>query len=371
MEPDVNWIIVFRGIAIAEMLLLLGLLLKRKEQSIALRLSQLFVACVVCYLVSEAYRPDFIDQRPPFIWYALVGPAMAIPALFWGLARAVFLDGFEWGKKEWWVFGVYEFTAVAFLGADYYWKFELGNRHAGFMMFPVLMQIGLALWTLYIIIESWRVDLMERRRRLRLIAALIIASYTLFTLMFELTGVNTEREASTLLIHHIAIALLGFITLLWLGQISVDHLYSLAIDAEPTTGETQAETREGEPPASREMIADWETHLDHIRNERLYALENMTIAKLAELLSVPEYRLRKQIVQTTRFKNFNQFLNHFRIEEAARRLVSEKEHQVPILTVALDVGFRSLPSFNRSFREHYQMTPSEYRKSALIRQTVN
>jgi AraC-like DNA-binding protein len=36
---------------------------------------------------------------------------------------------------------------------------------------------------------------------------------------------------------------------------------------------------------------------------------------------------------------------------------------VPILTVALDAGFGSIGPFNRAFKAHTGLTPSEYRRS--------
>ena len=368
METNIDWLIAARAIAVAETALILALLLKQRENTVVLRLSQLIASCVLCYILSEAYRPASIQVQPPFIWYILVSGAAAIPALYWALARAVFYDDFEWGKKEWAVVSVYQVGWMSFLGLDYFWKFELGLDHKGFMVVPLIMQGALALWALYIVTESWRIDLMQSRRRLRLVTVFIIGGYTLLSLIFESTGVNRSREELVMLIHTGSIAAMGFIVLFSFGRINIADFFLLAAE---TTKEAGAATLDSEePPPEDKLIAEIPTHIPNwdqllarIQKERLYAGENITIAKLADLLSVPEYRLRKQIVQSMRYRNFNQFLNHFRIEEAADRLKSEKERKTPILSIAMDVGFRSLPSFNRSFKEHYLMTPSEYRKS--------
>lgn len=363
METNLNWVVVFRTLGIAELMLIVGLTLKAKEQTVILRLTQLFVTCAICYLLSEIYRPDSISIRPPFAWYALIFIAMAIPALCWLIARVIFVDDFRWGKLEWWVVGPYQVSSGLFLVADYVWKFELGREHAGILALPVILLIGLVLWTLFIVIESWRIDLVEHRRRLRLLAVSIVGGYTLLSLTVELSGINSARNDSIILFHTFAIAALAFVALLVFGQISTEWLQL------PNRPQPELPTAETPDHNSKEiedssgLIPDWERHLAMIRDQRLYALENMTISKLAELLSVPEYRLRKQIVTTTQFKNFNQFLNHFRIEEAASRLRSDDQKHLPILTIALDVGFRSLPSFNRSFKDQFAKTPSEYRKS--------
>jgi len=100
-------------------------------------------------------------------------------------------------------------------------------------------------------------------------------------------------------------------------------------------------------------MSDGQTYSDH----------NLRIADLAAKLKVPEYQLRRTINRSLGYQNFNQFVNRYRIEAAAGRLLAEPRTQV--LTIALDVGFRSISSFNTAFRAQYQMTPTDYRKQPL------
>jgi AraC-like DNA-binding protein len=80
-------------------------------------------------------------------------------------------------------------------------------------------------------------------------------------------------------------------------------------------------------------------------------------------VSVQEYRLRRLINQSLHYRNFNQFLNHYRIEEAARRLLDPAEEHIPISSIALDVGYASLSSFNKAFKDTHGVTPSTWRAS--------
>lgn len=57
--------------------------------------------------------------------------------------------------------------------------------------------------------------------------------------------------------------------------------------------------------------------------------------------------------------SFVNFLNEYRLAEAARQLRSTDEK---ILTIAHNVGFDSLSNFNRQFKLRYMMTPREYRR---------
>jgi len=102
--------------------------------------------------------------------------------------------------------------------------------------------------------------------------------------------------------------------------------------------------------------------LQRMKSERLYADHDLRVSTLAALLGLPEYQLRRKINSQLGYRNFNQFVNRFRIEEAAARLLEES--RTPILTIALDVGFRSISSFNTAFQGHFGVTPSTYRSNS-------
>lgn len=76
-------------------------------------------------------------------------------------------------------------------------------------------------------------------------------------------------------------------------------------------------------------------------------------------MQLPIDRLREVINKELGHRNFNQFMNQYRIDEVSRRIQEEKN--LPILSIALDVGFRSLSSFNVAFKQTHDMTPSDFR----------
>jgi len=80
---------------------------------------------------------------------------------------------------------------------------------------------------------------------------------------------------------------------------------------------------------------------------------------LAQKLELPEYKTRSLINQTLGYRNFNDYINQLRIADASERLVSDPE--APILNIALDVGYRTLSSFNRAFKEIHSLNPTDYR----------
>lgn len=101
--------------------------------------------------------------------------------------------------------------------------------------------------------------------------------------------------------------------------------------------------------------------------ERAYRREGLTIGSLSARLGVPEYRLRQLINEGLGHRNFNAFLNGYRIEDAKTALADPEQRDVPVLTIAMDAGFQSLGPFNRAFKASTDLTPTEFRRLALAR----
>ncbi len=99
--------------------------------------------------------------------------------------------------------------------------------------------------------------------------------------------------------------------------------------------------------------------------ERLYAREALTIAQLASLLDTQEHVLRRVVNHGLGFRNFNDFLHTHRLKEAADRLGDPQGRRIPVLTIALEVGYGSIGPFNRAFKERFGVTPTEYRRQNL------
>jgi len=92
--------------------------------------------------------------------------------------------------------------------------------------------------------------------------------------------------------------------------------------------------------------------------ERLHRDMGLTRAKLARKLAVTEATLSR-VANTCFRQNVSMLINHHRVEEAKERLAKEL---TPITVIAFEVGFASIPSFNRVFKQFSHMPPSEYRQ---------
>ena len=114
-----------------------------------------------------------------------------------------------------------------------------------------------------------------------------------------------------------------------------------------------------EPEADHAALA----RLDVLMNEQeIWRQEGLTITKLVDQVGIPEYRLRRLINKALGHRNFSAYLNGYRIQAARAALRDPDKKRLPVLTIALDLGFGSIGPFNRAFKDATGMTPTEFRR---------
>jgi AraC-like DNA-binding protein len=100
----------------------------------------------------------------------------------------------------------------------------------------------------------------------------------------------------------------------------------------------------------------------HIMNEeKPYLDAGLSLQKLAQRLGITKEDL-SQVINEQLNKNFKNFLNEYRIQEAKEKLLDPKENQFVLLKIAYDVGFNSKSVFNASFKKFTGMTPTQFKK---------
>lgn len=100
-----------------------------------------------------------------------------------------------------------------------------------------------------------------------------------------------------------------------------------------------------------------------VEEDQVFRKEGLTIAGLAKRLGAQEYKVRQLINAQLGFRNFNAFLHHFRIDEAQRTLRDPAQAHLGVAEIAYQVGYRSLATFNKAFKETTGQTPTEFRAS--------
>ena len=98
-----------------------------------------------------------------------------------------------------------------------------------------------------------------------------------------------------------------------------------------------------------------------MQETKIYCNANLTLNDLSSAVEIPARKL-SQLIKAQYQKNFYEFINAYRVEEAKRMLKSTEYRYRTIMEVYLDAGFNSKSVFNEFFKNAENMTPSEYKK---------
>lgn len=101
-----------------------------------------------------------------------------------------------------------------------------------------------------------------------------------------------------------------------------------------------------------------------IRNNKYYRDADLDIRKLASLLQLPYHQLSRYI-NSKHQKNFNEFINGFRIEEVVQALTTEQQNSYTIMGIAQKAGFNSSSAFYAAFRKEVGTTPKLFLQSKM------
>ncbi len=109
---------------------------------------------------------------------------------------------------------------------------------------------------------------------------------------------------------------------------------------------------------------DLEKLMSYMKTEKPYLEPNLIIQELAERTSITQRRL-SYIINTEFNKNFFDFINGYRINEAKALLAKPEAAKKTILEILYEAGFNSKSVFNSIFKKQTGCTPSEFKKNYL------
>lgn len=341
---------ILRGAGIGLLILAATLLIRDHRHTVAGRLGAVFVLSVVAYILCPV-----MVVRWQIAWWGLPVylVCFTIAGWFWLFARAWFVDDF---RLRWW-HGLLILALVAIYG----WRFIFPPGgvlpHSGVPtdtavhLFSRAVAIAVVIAALGQALLGRSDDLVESRRRLRAWFVFVIGGHMALVVAAEVSVPDGRRLPVAEMVNLIAIAIEAGAFVAFAVRMR-EELFAAAAPPAPA-----ARLRPVEDPDAALAAAI----LRHFEEEEGYRQSGLTIGGLAETLSVPEYRLRRAINRRLGFRNFPQFLNAFRVQAAQAWLRDPDKARLPILTVALDLGYNSVGPFNRAFKEATGMTPAAFR----------
>ncbi len=334
--PDL--LIAALSFSLAQVALGLALLLRQPGWGIRERLYTLLMLAITAYLCMPLVSGTVFEIPATTL-------QTAAPGAFYLFSASVFDDDF---RLRPWQLGLVCFTVlmplVGMLAPEApRWLFFTLPQGVEFVL------LGLTLW---VVSRHWRTDLVEARRRLRLGFVGLNGGYLLLLIFSR--EILFPGAAWLATWEYLPPALLLFLINLFLLE------YRSGLLFQPT--EKPAAPEAPAVKVAPELLARLEQHM---QAETAWRQMGLTLGELASQIEVPQYRLRQAINGGLGYRNFSDFLNSYRVREAAERLSSPADAQLPVLTIAMDAGFRSLSSFNKAFKAVHQQTPTAWRRAHL------
>jgi AraC-like DNA-binding protein len=227
-----------------------------------------------------------------------------------------------------------------------------------------IAMLGFIAATLWEMARGWPDDLVEPRRAVRRWVALGIGLYAAVAVVVELAVRGRQVGALLPALHVLGIGCISLALAVLIARRSLGVILGLESAAPEVAAIPDAPVPQPGGGAAHHPPSAALARLTHAMSEQhAYRREGLTLATLAETLGMGEAALRSLINQELGYRNFNDFLHHYRLQEASARLISE---DLPILSIALECGYGSIGPFNRAFRQRLGMTPTEYRAAARM-----
>ena len=102
-----------------------------------------------------------------------------------------------------------------------------------------------------------------------------------------------------------------------------------------------------------------------MEKSKLYLDPSLNLAMLSQHTGISQ-KVISAVLNQYVHKSFNEFINEYRVEEFKRRILEPGLEHLTIAGIALDCGFNSQATFQRTFKQFTGMSPSEYRVSLFV-----
>ncbi|RHX82993.1 helix-turn-helix transcriptional regulator [Leptospira stimsonii] len=316
------------------------------------KIAVFFIISILSYLILNL---DVNVQIPPMVRNFLFLSVLALPFFYWLITLAAFEDHFE--IKNWfWVLLAGKLILSTIATYPTLGQISLrgpveSEKILSTILLPSILSLGFVLTAIIQTYIGRKYDLVESRRTLRQIHILISGTVIALNIFSHLFLRGKELSEILDLINGV---------LAWGLILAFQFLMFELKDGliQKKAGIVEEEKPPADPILQKKLI-------DSFEKDKIYRSEGLTIRSLAEELQVHEYKLRRLINGNLGFRNFNDFLNRYRIQEACEILLDPNKDEIPVIRIAMDLGYQSLGPFNRAFKELTTFTPTEYRKNRM------
>jgi len=365
-------------------LVLIGLLLFRYIRK--RNISDLFLALILLIVCYEqiCYTVGFMGWYNAFqntkINYWLIPMALGLAPMLFFYVKTSTSSGFKW-KKIYWLHFMPALVLILYRLSIYTYDAlqpGFGDTQNGYLKIhldepiiqPILMIAEFAVMLLYL---AFTFQLfVGYRQKIKLFFSntykyelnWILTFLVIFSVLFIYEAVQDVVGALITELHYTQRWWLNLLLAVATIFIGVKGYFT---DTEKLKNLNFNATSMPSPPADqqdRPVASELElnTLRDFMESEKPYLDPELNLNDLATLANMNRSQL-SQLINSGFKKNFNDFVNEYRIEAVKHQLSEGKHKQLSLLGIAYECGFNSKATFNRVFKKLTNTSPTDYLKS--------
>jgi len=334
-----------RFLAVGQLSLLCHYILS-KNQNLSSALAVSVNICLCAYLLLTAPIPDhyYGILRGILLFFTEVAPY-----LLWLLVLLHFKDNFQPTKWSIWIKVSIGLMLLWFI---YFFGYIKGS--GSFHQVNHVIQLFFIIHIIYVAVQEFPDDLVQARRNARLVTIICTCIYLILILILEL-GNAAIRDSSIFSLVNAGLVLVSTSFFSW-------HYFNNRFTEKTKTASIEEiKDDDNYPPSIPLVFKNFYQQLNQLMQDGFYTETQLSIKQLANKLKMPEHQLRELINKHLGFRNFSDFLSSYRIPAACVQFEDITFIRKPILTIALELGYGSIATFNRTFKAQKGMTPKEYR----------
>jgi len=337
--------LILRGGTFGILLLVIARLVRRQDFTVLCATGILFCITGLVEIILNA--PPVIEMLATESFFVVAFQQLHFISLWW-FVLTLFDDRFRWRVGHFWpvAAAVPLVAGASFAAGDWRWYFTAAL---------VVMNSTLLALIIHRALRNRASDLVDERRSFSLALAFSVPPFTLFVFITNLISIDAPLNASLCFVYSVVYFILALGFSFWLTNLK-EGLFQRSGNG------ALAAVFHSELSAADRLELD---RVVKAMDGGLYLEPGLTIGGLADVLSIPEHRLRRLINGGLGYRNFAAFVNDYRIREAKRRLSDPGMAREQIIQHAFSLGYASLAPFNRAFRERVGVSPTEYREAAL------
>ncbi|MCL3779026.1 AraC family transcriptional regulator [Prolixibacteraceae bacterium JC049] len=316
--------------------------LRYEKQSFKKNILVGFLVTLVGYLLA------YWEPVKQFTWLLQTSffLSVSLPFAFWLASKAVFDDNFRWSAKYWLLVISMPVVCNVLYGLGHVLPEDIWQN---IRFTPYLLSMFFIVLVVYEAVKGRENDLIIARLSKRNV-------FVLFSSFMALFSVYLFFVEDPLKLPVAFDAFQNFVTAIFLFLFFYSNGAYRNIFAEDRLKKQSAE---GSSLVQKAIIAKI---LDMFEVEKVFLQEGITISVLSEMVNEKEYLVRKAINGELGYSNFNTFLNHYRIKEACRIMELQQNENIRFQEIAFQLGYQSVATFNRAFKNETEMTPTQYIK---------